>query len=131
MSERREVNFSLLALRGKFPIPEGWEVIGWERKNFGKPTEYIEFRGAICTEMFKRGPRKGKQNWAKRTQEMVLPMTFAELDAARAKWSQETGLCHHCAGNGTAWHGWSAIEGDKYKPCKHCNETGKASGGAA
>lgn len=130
MGERRQVDFNMLALRGKYPIPEGWAIYSWERKNFGKPTEYIEFKGAICTEIFKRGPRKGRKNWAKRTHEMSLPMTHAELEAACEQWSKATGLCYHCVGNGTAWAGWNAAAGNIYKPCKRCDATGKIGGAA-
>ena len=126
MEERRSVDFYMLALQAKYPIPEGWEVHSWERKNFDTTNEYVEFKGAICAGTFTRGPRKGKKNWAKRTHAMTLPMQHSELEAAREKWSRDTGFCHHCAGNGTAWAGWSATKGSRYKPCQHCNATGKA-----
>lgn len=125
---RAHYDFSLMALREKFTLPDGWEIYAWELKNMDTDAEYILHSGAVVTATYSRGPRKGEKNWAKsnRQSEMDLPLTCEEIAAFLAKWTAETGLCHHCHGNGTAWHGWSAARGNDYRICRHCAGTGRA-----
>ena len=119
---RAHYDFSVMALKEKYPIPEGWEIYAWEVMNMDTPAEYIQHSGAVVTKTYTRGPKKGRKNWAKenRQSEMHLPLTRKELSAFLEKWSAETGLCHHCHGNGTSWYKWSAAEGTEYKTCRHC-----------
>lgn len=63
-------------------VPAGWR---WFR------LEYLDGKtlvtGAVCTVVFKRGPRKGRPNWSKRLldTERTLIMDDGELEAARAE----------------------------------------------
>jgi hypothetical protein len=128
MADRIEVDFTMLALRAKYQIPENWSVFIWELKNIDTPAEYILHTGAVVTEVFGKGPRKGCKNYAKRDKstQMDLPLTSSELEEAAKQWSRETGNCRYCKGNGNSWFGWSAEEGNRYRFCKPCDGTGKA-----
>lgn len=125
--ERIKADFTMMALMKKFKIPDGWEVYMWELKNMNTPSEYIMHSGAVVTELFKSGRRKGMKNWAKknRLHEMELPLTRDEIKSAALAWQSETGNCMECKGNGDEWFGWSAQDGHKYRPCKHCGATGR------
>jgi len=125
--DRIEVDFTMLALRSKHTIPDGWSVYMWEVKNHGTENEYVLHTGAIVTEVFKSGPRKGRKNWApkNRTHEMALPITHEEVKASALAWAAETGNCPQCKGNGTRCVGWSRDDGNKYAHCNTCAGTGR------
>lgn len=128
MGERKHFDFMRLMCATKASLPEHWVFSGWRRVNFGTPHEALEITGAVVTETFKRGPRKGRLNWAKRDKstEWSFRFTDAERAAFYAAWEAETGLCHACHGNGEEFYGWSRDEGNKYRPCNRCGATGEA-----
>ena len=108
-------------------VPEGWHwyslnVVGdiKDRANGG-----ILVKGAICTAVYKSGPRKGQPNWSKRTDEREFLITTRDYDAAMAAWEAETGNCSRCGGDGQELASASSA-GSTYRACRKCNATGRA-----
>lgn len=98
---------------------EGWEPYRWEKI----ARDAIAVTGGI-PRLLTRGPRKGKKTWdGKGTTEVV---TYAEMEMEFKRYEEETGKCGDCLGEGREFAGWHHIEGTKYRPCRRCNETGKA-----
>lgn len=128
MTERRYVDFSLLAVAAKAVLPEGWEIYQWETINIDTPNEAIKVDGTVMRALFVRGPRKGRKNFARRERDkdMSFIITRAEIQQAKAKWETETGFCGECYGNGDVAWSWHHQEGTKFKTCKKCSGTGKA-----
>lgn len=110
-----------------FNLPEDWEMVCSEVKNFDKPTEYFLIKGAVYPEKFSRGPRKGRTNFRKPAPgtECEVPITCAAQKTWLSRWEAETGLCHHCKGSGWKWSGWGRDKGNSYRHCSHC-ELGEA-----
>jgi hypothetical protein len=77
--------------------------------------------------VYTRGPRKGKPKWEGNSLTRVI-VTDAEIEAERTAYSQRTGNCWRCQGAGQELVGWSRVEGQLCKPCRLCNQTGKALG---
>lgn len=71
------------------------------------------------------GPRKGQDKWSGVPKDRVI-VTQSEVDAAIASYETETGNCHNCGGSAEEWAGWSAVAGNRYRPCRKCAATGKA-----
>lgn len=99
--------------------PEGWrwyslQAVGENRKNGAAIV-----KGAVCTAVYKSGPRKGTTNWTKRDKstEREFLITFAEYDARVAAYESSTGHCSSCGGAGK----W-----ESGRDCARCRGTGKA-----
>ncbi|EHL99335.1 hypothetical protein HMPREF9946_03097 [Acetobacteraceae bacterium AT-5844] len=114
--------------REMYGLPDDWMVCIWEA--LGKPgkPQAIALTGAVVTEVFKSGPRKGEKNWKKR--DRSTQMTVSIPKAAHQKWllewEQKTGLCHECNGKGEVFKSWDRETGTQMKPCRRCDGTGKA-----
>jgi len=76
-----------------------------------------------------RGPRKGRPNWQKRdpATERSVVILGEQMRRFEREWSAKTGLCARCVGHGDTLCGWSVVDGNRYRVCKKCNGTGKAS----
>ena len=111
-------------------VPEGWRW--FELKAIGEVGDRangaVIIKGAVCTAVFKSGPRKGEKNWSKRTDQRELVVSMREYDAFKEAWSTRTGLCSSCGGRGETLVRASADGNKEYGPCRMCNGTGK--GGA-
>lgn len=114
--------------REKFDAPEDWRWHSWERKEFDKPHEFMIVRGAVCYAKKAKGKYKGWDDWkrAEAGTERTYSITRKDLEAFQIEWQAKTGMCFECYGTGEAWAGWSAKEGTRYAPCRHCDATGKA-----
>ncbi|MEY1555294.1 hypothetical protein AB3Y40_06630 [Yoonia sp. R2331] len=123
--ERQQFNFDLMAIQAKGELPDGWDIYRWEAKNHGTPFASIEFTGGVGRPL-KSGKRKGQITWRDMdpSTEISVSLTRRELLEFREQWASETGICHQCHGNGTRWHGWSAVDGNRYKHCEYCDGTG-------
>lgn len=101
-------------------MPEGWCWFRLEVVDHRLPRDEAasSVTGAVCTTVFKSGPRKGELNWAKRdgSTERTLIITFKELDARERQWESDTGKCCRCFGSGN----------DSFGKCRRCGATGKA-----
>lgn len=98
---------------------EGWEPFRYE---FIEPDSTLVTGG--IPRILTRGPRKGKKTWDGKGTRTVV--TRAEIEAEKQLYASVTGHCPECYGEGQISVGWSAAEGTKYKPCSHCDATGKA-----
>ena len=100
-------------------LPSTW---GWFHAEFkGDETHGVfVIRGAVCTERFKRGPRKGRLNWSKRTDEREIIVTRDELQQAKAAWETDTGRCFNCGGTGQTVASVHVSGERTYRPCKRC-----------
>lgn len=79
----------------------------------------------VCnTSLYKSGPRKGKIKYDTKTKRPVL-LTTSDLKEVRDAYEAETKNCASCKGTGQSWCGWSEAEGNRYKPCKDCDGSGK------
>lgn len=109
-------------------VPDGWQWYRLEVADTKAPRHQSAslVTGAVCTERFKSGKRKGDLNWAKRDKrtERTLVITFADFDAYMAAWERKTGVCIKCDGNGTRSVGWSSTEGHTLVHCSACDGTG-------
>lgn len=119
--------------RERFGVAEDWRWYRWERKEYDKPHEFMIIEGAVCHGVYTRGKHKGRTNWKLRDKstERTFVIRRDEIEQFQHEWSGKTGLCFECYGTGEDWAGWSAKEGDRYKPCRHCGATGKAAAKAA
>jgi hypothetical protein len=120
MSERIDWYNLIASERG---LPDGWR---WYELRAVGPHALI--KGSLCNVMFKRGPRKGCENWAKRdrSQDREIVITKQELDARKSQYEAETGHCSRCFGTREELAGMSVAEGKLMRPCSRCKATGKA-----
>jgi hypothetical protein len=119
MSESVDFYNLIAAERG---MPEGWR---WHTlEAVGRHTLVT---GAVCSVLFKRGPRKGCENWAKRdlTTEQQFVITGEELAARRSQWERDTGKCVQCFGSKEEIAS-VRVSGVTTRPCGRCHATGVA-----
>jgi hypothetical protein len=104
-------------------MPEDWLAHKWEKVGNG-----FLVSGCVCTEVYKRGPRKGQPNFSKRdkTTDMVAVISYEAADAFRLEWEQETELCSRCMGKKQIVNAWHHINGTTYRDCPRCKGTGQA-----
>lgn len=112
-------------LRREYELPDDFKFYAWKCYPPGSDTIYVEFKGAICTEVYKSGPRKGRTNYQKSTGEREFHVPVDRAAKWEAEWQAETGNCLNCTGTGNEWAGWSSTEGNKERPCRKCGATGK------
>ena len=75
-----------------------------------------------------KGKNAGRPNWRKATNRQVRILPHALLESAAEEWSQRTGLCTSCVGDGRSLHRWHHTEGTFWTPCRKCNGTGSRDG---
>lgn len=105
-------------------MPAGWQWFTIRAVDGGDTI----VTGAVCTALFKSGPRKGQTKWAKRdrsTQREIV-VTREQIRERRAQWQRDSGKCVDCYGTGAAIAGWSVDEGTFTRPCGRCKATGVA-----
>ncbi|WP_411975956.1 hypothetical protein [Sulfitobacter faviae] len=126
-AERKHYNFDLMLIQSQGSVPDGWGIYSWEVVNLHTPHEAIHLTGGVGRPI-KKGKRKGRTTWRDMdpSTKMVFTFTRQQMAAFRKAWEAETGECSNCHGNGTECYGWSATEGERFRPCKACNATGKA-----
>jgi len=106
----------------KFKLPEGWGIFIIEAKE-----TFHLITGAVCTEVYKKGHRKGQPNWRRRDRstQATVTLTCAEHEIWLHGWEQKTGKCSVCQGFGERVVGWNVDTGIRYAKCKSCGGSGK------
>lgn len=114
--------------REMFNLPPEWIVMAWRVVGDPLRPSGIAVTGAVCPEVFQRGPRKGLPNWAKRDRATELTVSVPDtlVKERQEQWERSTGKCKTCHGTGQEWASWEAGVGVKYRGCKRCKATGKA-----
>lgn len=108
-------------------LPDSWRWLKLDSEDDGRGGVYFIIEGAISTGVvFKSGPRKGEINWKHKTGERRLIISRKEHDDFIASWEAKTGSCAGCGGTGAEFASWSALDGEKTRPCRKCKATGKA-----
>jgi len=104
----------------------GWQAFKWR----AVPPDTVLVEGAVCTTLFKSGPRKGLPNWSKldKSTRREIALSGAQIKQFQLAWEKETGKCHKCTGTCRVFQKWSAAEGITYKTCPRCAGTGAAPG---
>lgn len=97
---------------------EGWQWYSLQGIGENRAQGAALVKGAVCTAVYKSGPRKGQTNWMKldKSTEREFLITFAEYDARVREYETRTGRCSSC------------VDG-KYetgRDCHRCKGTGKA-----
>jgi hypothetical protein len=102
--------------RGAHPLFHWSRVEGMgETRDEGAIVGY----GAGYATFYTRGKRAGEINYSKpipdTRREIVI--TFRDLDARKARWERETGLCQACGGSGFVVRSVSMYDGVTRQPC--------------
>lgn len=116
------VNHEVSVARRKLGVGEDWQTCRWEI--LGDTRDAVLIEGRVPHGVYTRGPRKGQPKFAPPYQKCVV--TDAEIRDERARFELETGSCAECGGTAETWAGWNVNTGDKWRPCRRCNATGKA-----
>lgn len=125
--ERPSIDLRELQARRALGMPDNWRLFSWQCVPSGSmDSTHVRLRGAVCTAVFTRGPRKGRTNWAKRDRstECEVYISHADHDAFCIQWEAETGHCHECTGTGQTFAGWSVADGVRHRTCTRCLGTG-------
>ena len=113
-------------LRVKHELPEGFEFYAWAYLPVCKDPFYVEFRGCVPNGVFKSGPRKGRPNFAKGTDDRTLNFQCSEYDQVEREWTKRTGQCPQCMGDGKELASAKATGESTYRDCGKCKGSGKA-----
>jgi hypothetical protein len=103
-----------VALR-KIGNPEGFTVCGWE----------VLDDGSVLYRMMREMPRADGERRKWEGNEKTACVTRAEVIAEMTRHETDTGRCAECDGTTQEWAGWSAYEGNRWRPCRRCGATGK------
>lgn len=100
---------------------------GWHWYKIRSVGSFTIFNGAVCTILYKSGPKKGRLNWTTRDKstEREIILTNGDIDRWRKAWSERTGKCLRCTGDGRMVIRVSASEGTSYRECRLCLGTGE------
>jgi len=109
----------------KYTLPSDWKVFRWQAHG-EKETGFSTLTGAVVTETYKTGKRKGLPKWSARDKSTELQISIPQTDFKLwiQQWESETGLCHQCLGCGLEWVGWSKRDGCRYGKCRNCGGSG-------
>lgn len=105
-----------------------WKMYRWEKQPANGTSTFVNVTGAVCSAVFKAGPRKGYTNWSKldKTTECTVSLGLNEHKEWLGEWERKTGQCNECQGSGQQPAGWTRAEGPLYRACPRCLATGKA-----
>lgn len=106
-----------VALRKLAPVSEGFDFVSYEHVG----TDAVKLVGAVP-----RLTKAGKKKWPAERKCQVAIVTQSEIDAERARYEAETGLCAGCMGECIEFMRWSHDEGTFWRPCSDCCGTGEA-----
>jgi hypothetical protein len=101
-------------------------VEGCEPFKYGAVGDDSVITGGI-PKVLTRGPRKGRKTWDG-CKESPVVVTRVEQADEEARYVAETGNCGKCYGEKQTFASWDHIEGTKYRECRKCAGTGKATG---
>lgn len=120
-----------LMLQRMFNLPPEWQVCGIKTLDPNRLGLGIIYEGAVPLGVYKKGKREGQTKWPPAKACRTFTVLKAEIDAFRASWEKETGICSACFGKGKNAFRIPAKSDDDYRECKRCQGTGKAAGVAA
>ncbi len=78
--------------------------------------------------LYKAGDKAGKPNYQRTTNKQEQIALRSDLDLWVSAWSERTGMCTTCAGDGEEFKSWSSTEGTTMQDCRKCNGMGSADG---
>lgn len=109
-------------------LPQDWQWFKLEAIGKYPKTQGVMVTGAISPVLIAKGPRKGEPNFKlrDRSTEQQVFVSHEAIDARKAKYELETGVCHRCFGDGKVVHSVSVDAGVTYRKCRRCDGTGKA-----
>lgn len=105
-----------------------WKAYRWEvLPHDGKPF-YFAVTGAVTHVLYKTGICKGRPNVNKSEPgtHRTANIQFAEHVKWLLNWERRTGKCRTCFGEGRLVARVSTSAPTEYRPCPHCEATGKA-----
>lgn len=111
-------------------MPPEWKMCGWEVQPRNAPPDkwtFVNVRGAVCTVLYTKGPKKGRLNWdsADWATECTVSIKLKDHDLWKRNWEVQHDACQECQGDGQEIAGWNVKEGLRYRPCTRCATTGK------
>lgn len=102
-------------------------IPGWVAWRFeAVEPDSVLLTGAVCPEVYKSGPRKGRTNYNAhdpKTKRMVV-LTTESRRAFDRVWEAETGMCCQCQGAGKVVAS-CGVSGTTYRECRCCKGSGK------
>ena len=110
------------AARKKLRAAGGNVSDNWEWFRFERIGPDILCEGSECRRKT-RGKDKGSRMWFGPKAKVVI--SPKEIEDENKIYEHDTGNCSQCCGDGQEWMGWSAVDGDHWKPCHRCGATGK------
>lgn len=126
--ERVFIDWIAVVARQKVGGDEAWLVARWER--IGDTNDLKVGIGPARDKL--TGKNKGLKTWRDTSGKLTLKycvVTEGEIQQAMAAYEARTGNCSECEGTGSYCYGWSAKEGNMFRPCSHCGASGKAGKG--
>jgi hypothetical protein len=99
-------------------LPESFQFCRIQCMNGG-----IVLEGS-ATDVFRRGPRKGRTKWIGERTSVVI--ADGDADAEQSRYEQETGKCGACIGSGQVFKLWDHKTGTEYRTCNKCKGEGAA-----
>ena len=111
-------------LRETEGLHQEWEAYRVSVVEEEVPKGYIKVWGAVAPRQKKKPTLR---NWRAKdpATKSVHFVSKADLDAWYEKKHETQGTCPSCEGSGKTWVGWSRETGNRTKPCRRCNETGR------
>ena len=106
-------------------LPDDFVFVRYEWLKDGSRVSMMRMDGGCCP-LLMRGPRKGKPNYKKLTNEQTFYVTTSEIDELKRRYEIETGKCCACEGEGKTVTRVSVVDGTEYRTCVKCNGSGKA-----
>jgi hypothetical protein len=105
--------------RRRLKAPESFKFYRYE---FIEP-DMTRLTGCVVDKLYTKGPRKGRPVYDGKIS--VVVVSDAELDAEAVRYSEETGHCAECLGEGKMCVS-AHVNGQRtYRPCRTCQGTGK------
>lgn len=111
-------------LRAGHSLPQSFLFYKWECFPDGRNTIYVQFTGAVVEHVYKSGPRKGKPNFNKATQQQEFHVTVEQGLNWEQEYEQETGNCVQCEGTGQTIKSVGK-DGATNRPCSRCAGSGQ------
>ena len=117
-----------LMIQRMFNLPPGWRTCGIKTLDRNRPGLGFVYEGAVPLGKYTKGPKKGRTKWPSEKDCQTFTVLKSEIEAFRASWEQETGMCSNCLSKGRTAFRIPARDDSDYRTCKHCGGTGKMIG---
>lgn len=117
------INHLETAARNKLGESEAWRAFSYEVAGGG-----FIIIGGVPTAFYVLGDRKGEPKSWKGPETKVI-LTQDDVDNEEKRYSEATGNCPECCGEGERTIAWGRDTGVKKAPCEPCDATGNAQKG--